>query len=243
MRRLAAIIAPALASLAAVATPATAHELQALAPGPARLDLGTANPARLVHATLLEPADQLRVAVTPVTGPIEVELLVPDRPPEQDRSGGALPRLQSVDLAEGHVTALDEPRPIRDDATGFGYLVVASAEVPLGDEAVELTVERGGEPTRVALRVGPPSAAFRSNDAERTPRALVLTRGWFETEPAGASDLPAADRTAPERTVAWFGLGIAAAGLLVAAWWVARGRATSRRRGAERAVRGPLSGD
>lgn len=215
---------------------ATAHELQVVAPGSVRLDAGTAAPARLVHATLLDPGDRLVVTVAASDAPVEALLLVPDRRPERGRAGDALPAMQVPDAAEASVVVLEEPRRVRDEATGFDYLVLATVDVPRSTEVATVTVARGSEPTRVALRVGRPGAPFRSSDPERTPRGLILARGWVETEPAGAGDLPEGWSTAPGRTVAWFAAALAAAGLLVAAWWVARGRAASRRRGVERAV-------
>lgn len=235
MRRLALTLAALASILVAAAAPVAAHELQLVPPGPAELDVGTADPARLLHATLLEPADRLQVGVLASTGPVEALLLVPDREPERGRAAAAAPTIRVDGAARSRVEVLDTHEEVRDEATGFEYLVLATVAIPRSDEPASVVVTRGAEPTRIALRVGPTDAPFTSTDPERTPRALILTRGWIETEPAGAADLPAPNRSEPDRSVAWFGLALAAAGILVAIWWVARGRATSRRRGVERA--------
>lgn len=233
-------LAPILSLLAAAfltAVPGVhAHDLQVLTPGPAELDAGTAVPARLLHATLLDPRDRLEVTVRATGSTIEALVLVPDRAPERDRSGDQVPRVQVSGASQARTVLLETPRRVRDDATGFEYLVIATVTVPRTDVPAVIGVTRGSEPTRVALRVGPPDAPFTARDPERTPRALILARGWVETAPAGAGDLPDPVRPTPDRTGVWFALALAAAGLLVAAWWVARGRATSRRRGAERAA-------
>lgn len=223
--------------LAAIGAPsAAAHQLQYIEAGSTTIDLGTADPARLIHATLVSADDKLSFTVRSTSEPVDVILYVPDVKPENTRTPVNLPTIFVTWPGGGAQSSRAEPSdPVVDAATGITYLELVRVPIaaPAGTTAT-ITVRRGAEPARVALRVGPPSP-FGAEDFEQTPRALTKVRLWNASPPAGTEG--ARKHTAePNRAVAWFGTGIATSGVLVAIWWVLRGRATSRHRGVERAI-------
>ena len=244
MRRLlpAIALASSLALLAFLPGVAAAHEITVLPVGSGELDAGTAEPARLIHATLDGAEDELVVTARSTGAPIEVLLLVPAREPELDATGGALPRLSLEPAGDAGLVEEGDER-IADEGTAVEYRVVGSRTiaVPAGT-SLTLRVARGTEPTRAALRIGPPSS-FEAADIERTPRALGRLRIWDNT-PAPSSDyvLPT-PKTQSRRFVAWYGAGIALLGVLIGAWWVWAGRRRSRERGAERAAAEHATGE
>jgi hypothetical protein len=216
----------------AAAPGSAAHELQASPPGPVELDAGTAEPARLVHATLVDAGDQLVVTATPTGGAVEAVLLVPDRDPERDLRGGDLPSMRIDGGMPVAVTTDGEP--LVDEATGFVYRELGRIPLDAADGKVRIVVARGDEPLRIALRVGMPTS-FAATDVDRTPRTFAQSRAWFET-PAPGADVPkppTVDRGA-RTAIAWFGAALALSGVGVAAWWLRSGRSTARRRGIER---------
>ena len=215
---------------------AAAHELVVLPVGAGEIDAGLADPARLIHATLDKPGDTLVVTVRSSGAPLELLLLMPDRRPESKLDGEALPQLEWA-AAPGQSVIEGEPRrELVDEATAVEYGVLSSETLALEEGApVTVTIRRGTQPARVALRVGA-ATSFEAADVERTPRTLVKLRAWVET-PAPSAEV---DRTPVKTTsrpvVAIYGAGVALLGVLIAAWWVWSGRRRSRERGAERAA-------
>jgi hypothetical protein len=218
------------------ASGASAHQLQHVEADSATLDLGTADPARLIHTTLVSPTDKLVVKITMTSEPVEAIMYVPDAEPEQDRPAADLPTITATWPGGGVMTAQDgSNEPVTDAATAISYLELVRAPIAADPgTTATITIRRGAEPTRVALRIGPASP-FGAEDFERTPRTLTGVRIWNATPPPGSksAQAKAAD---PNSAIAWFGAGIAIAGVLVAIWWIATGRAASRRRGVERAL-------
>jgi hypothetical protein len=196
------------------------------------LDVGTAEPARLVHATLVNADDQLVVTATPSGGAVEAALFVPDRDPERDLRGADLPSLR---IDGGAPISLNtDGQPLVDDATGFAYRELGRVPLDAAGGKPRIVVARGDEPVRVALRIGMPTS-FAATDVERTPRTFAQARAWFET-PAPGADVPkppTVDR-GTRTAIAWFGAALALSGVGVAAWWLRSGRSTARRRGIER---------
>ncbi len=239
MRRFLPLSVPISLLVAACPAVARAHELQVVPVGSAELDAGRGDPARLVHATLDEPGDELVVTLRATGAPLELLLLVPDRRPERGFGAGELPTLSVGPAAGGTPIAVGGPEGgseggLVDEATALEYRVFESRTLgPPSGTPVRVRVRRGSEPSRVALRVGVPGS-FEAANVENTPRNLVRVRAWSET-PAPSARM---DRTPAETTsrpvAAWFGAGIALAGVLVAAWWVGAGHRRSRIRGAER---------
>jgi len=219
---------------------ASAHELQVLDVGGADIDAGTGDPARLVHATLAEPDDELVVTVRATGAPIELQLLVPGRAPELDASGSERPTITLEPAGAASVRRLqpiDDDGTITDAATGVRYLPIAVATLEQVTPAeVTVRVARGSVPTRVALRVGLPTT-FEATNVERAPRTFAQLRGWNELTAPGVRIDPASRPKPLDRLlVAWFGAGIALLGVAIAAWWVRSGRTRSRERGTERAI-------
>ncbi|MCW2926507.1 MAG: hypothetical protein JWM86_475 [Thermoleophilia bacterium] len=196
---------------------AAAHELSVTPPGPVRLDLGTGDPVRLVHATLGAGEELIATIRVPAESVQEwkVQTLALTRP------------------------GTDSDDQLVDDATTVEYRILR--EVPLASYAERagvrtITVSPGDEPG-VALRVAPAGAPFTSEGLARAPRSLVRLRAWVEASTPATVDTPAErrDARAAARRMGQAGLGIALVGVLVAAWWVLRGRTRSRVRGVERA--------
>jgi hypothetical protein len=237
-------IAVLLIVLLAVAAPtAAAHELQVLDAGSAEVDAGMADPARLIHAVLVQADDELVVSVTPGEQPLEAELLLPDRKPESHADAAAWPRIELRWRGGGSLVAI--PRDVIrelvvDAATGIPYVQQATVPIPSGRGPVDVVVRRGDAPSRVALRVGAP-APFAASDPERTPRMTIRSRLWAETPPPGtrASEPRRVDGATVDRRFAVGGAVIALAGVLIAAWWMRRGGATARRRGLGRTSEDP----
>lgn len=217
------------------ATSAAAHQLEHVDPSSTPIDLGTADPARLIHTTLVKPVDTLVVKLITSSEPTELIMYVPDAKPERTREAADLPSITATWDGGGMVSSQDAATdPITDAATAISYLELARTPItaPAGT-AVTVTVTRGAKPSRVALRVGPRSP-FGAEDYERTPRTLTEVRIWNATPPPG-TPRPASRAVDPNRAVAWFGAGVALVGVLVAIWWIRSGKIASRRRGVERA--------
>lgn len=222
------LIAPAAAS---------SHELLVLPVGSGDLDAGLGDPARLIHATLDQPGDELVVTVRTTGTPLELLLLTPDRRPERIQSTGDLPSL----IVTGANARLDESSDadrstIVDEGTAVEYRVLdATGAAARAGTILRITVRRGDEPARVALRVGAPTS-FEAANVDQTPRALAKLRAWADT-PAPSARF---ERTPPKSTarpiVAIYGAGIALLGVLLGVWWVRSGRRRSHERGAERAA-------
>ncbi|MCW2920724.1 MAG: hypothetical protein JWL76_598 [Thermoleophilia bacterium] len=215
---------------------ALAHELLVAPVGSAEIDAGLADPARLVHATLDQPGDTLVVTVTSTGTPLELLLLVPDRTPERAFRGDDLPR---IDLAPANTPGEAQSSggtEAVDEATAVDYRVIDAATIaPRDGTKLTITVRRGDQPARVALRVGAPTS-FEAADFERTPRTIVQLRGWAETPAPSAKLDRTPAKTASRPVVAIFGAGVALLGVLIAVWWVYSGRRRSRERGVERAA-------
>ncbi len=216
---------------------ASSHELLVLPVGSGELDAGLGDPARLIHGTLDQPEDALVVTVRATGTPLELLLLTPERRPERTLSDDELPSMTvtgpGVELDEAAASDLGT---VIDEGTAVEYrvLVTTTAAARAG-AALTITIRRGDEPARVALRVGPPTS-FEAANVDQTPRALVNLRAWVETPAPSA----AFDREPPKTTarpiVALYGAGIALLGILLGVWWVWSGRRRSRERGAERAA-------
>ena len=236
MRPALSLLALLVACLLAPAA-ASAHELLVLPVGSGELDAGLADPARLVHATLDAPADELVVTVRASGSPLELLLLVPDRRPERTQSGEERPTLTVTGAGAGIDTTTPERREtLVDEGTAVAYRVIGTttAAVAAGTR-LRIVIRRGSEPARVAVRGGGPPTVD-APDTESTPRPRVHPRGWVET-PAPSAKV---DRSPPKTTsrpiVAIYGAGIALLGVLLGVWWVWSGRRRSRERGAERAA-------
>lgn len=238
--RLPALLLPALIVACLLApAPAVAHELVVVPVGSAELDAGQGDPARLVHATLDAPGDELVVTVRATGTPLELLLLVPDRRPETALVEGELPSMDVVTTpppAGGGEQAPADANLV-DEATAIEYRAIAEQSIVASQGAkVRITVRRGSSPVRVALRVGAPTS-FEAADVERTPKTLVKVRGWVETPAPSAKVDRTPAKTASRPVVAIYGAGVALLGVLLAIWWVWAGRRRSRERGAERAAK------
>ena len=235
----------AFAVLACASAPAAgAHQLLVAEPGPVELDLGTAVPARLVHATLAAADDVLEAQVKVATGTDPVAyLLVPLAPPEGDAPRADLP-VPTLTVG-GEVTRfeqIDETERWVDETTGVAYRAVgrlaidgvAPARSAVAGSTIRVT--RGREPTRAVLLVVTDDEEFAAEDVEATPRALLSLRAWAETPAPGATRPDAADPGDGSSAVqrAWIGAAIAVMGALLAVWWVTRGWRRARERGVER---------
>lgn len=214
-----------------------AHEIVVLPVGTGEIDAGLGDPARLFHATLDEPGDELVVTVRTTGSPLELVLLVPDRAPERGYGSGAkLPTIAVTPRGAAEIGNFggggeDE---VVDEGTALGYRVVREANVAAREGTlVTVQIRRGIEPTRVALRVGAPTS-FEAADVERTPRTLVRLRAWYDTPPPSATVDAARGSSPPSSLVAWYGAGVSLLGVLIAVWWVRSGRRRSRERGLER---------
>ena len=227
-----ALIALVLALLLVPAT-ANAHELTVLAPGAAELDLGNVSSPRLVHATLVDADDELRLSLRLGDAPIAVQLFVPEVLPERDARGDDLPGIQGEEAPSVEDTPTDE-------ATGIRYRLVESTfldPTQYQRPDVNLTIERGGEPTRVAVLVGDPDATFASTDLERTPQTLARLRAWAETPAEGSKPVRAAAASRDSRSRSpWYGAVIALVAVLTAAWWIRSGSRRAQERGIERSA-------
>jgi hypothetical protein len=214
-----------------VVPPACAHQLVVL-DGAGEIDAGTGEPARLVHALLATAGDTLTVTVQPKVGAMEAVLYVPDQAPERDLDGRAWPSLELRRTGSGAVTATEDPGSelVVDDATGIAYREVARVPVPRSGPAATIVVHRGAVPARVALRVGQPTP-FTTEDADSAPHALQDALRWADTPPPGSHAAKEKARKADRSRVrfAWGGVAITLVALLIAAWWVVRGRRASRR--------------
>lgn len=235
MRRAFLTFAAASLALAAVGAPAaTAHELTVLEPGPAELDLGTVSVPRLVHATLVKRDDTLLVRVHPDSGDlIEVQLLVPAERSESERRPTAVPRMRAA-AALANVAVLQSPTLLVDEVTGVSYRLLARSRLRQGEAQHSITVRRGAQPVRVALRLAPARAPFAASSPERTPRTLVRLRDWQRTAPDGSRPGAVAEPVAASRFAPWFAGALGAGAMLLAAWWMRSGRRSSRERGLER---------
>lgn len=199
---------------------AHAHELTVLDPGGAQLDLGDASQPRLVHGTLAGTREELELGVRVRATPLRVLLLVPDAAPE--RGSDARPRLDESQRVDD--------RAISDETTGVEYLVVGERVLQPGPgAATTLRVTRGAEPTRVAVLVGDPDAAFAASDPSRTPRSMLRLRAWAETPADGSRPVRPAG-SGPDRNAPWYGFGITLVAVLTAAWWLRIGHTRSRER-------------
>lgn len=215
-----------------------AHELSVSQPGTVELDLGTADPARLMHATLVAPGDTLTTRVQPTGSPLEVLLLVPDEQPERAVADDELPSLQVRGAGRSAVVRAVDRSRVTDEATGIHYRVIATSMIvsdgSRGARPATIVVRRGDAPTRVALRVGS-ADVFQTADPERTPRTVARARAWLETPAVGSVPAP---RTPPGTTAdvsrAVWGGALAMSAVILAIWWVRIGRRRSRVRGVER---------
>jgi hypothetical protein len=218
----------------------------------------------VVYATL-RPAEgtgtlvvDLRTGEMPATG---VELLLPDRPPEQDmgsgRGGGSVPRVEvSVDAepqqVDGTVSATYDvatrttDRQRIDEATGVRLRVVREIDLPADPAQVQLRVV-ADEPVRVAVAVGIDHAddELALAEAHATPRTVARLRQWYDLPADGSAQQPASVGAAAAGEVdyryALFGAVLTAAMVLLAGWWVVSGRLDSRVRGLSRHGIGPGS--
>lgn len=215
---------------------ALAHDLLVVPVGSGEIDAGLADPAKLIHATLDEPGDSLTVTVRSTGSPIELLLLVPDRKPESTYEGDELSTMVVQPLTAPGSAELGSTARVTDEATSIEYRVIGEQTTATREGVpMTVTVRRGTEPTRVALRVGAPTS-FEAADFERTPRTVVRVRGWAETPAPSAKVDRTPAKTTSRPLVAIFGAGIALLGVLIATWWVWAGRRRSRERGAERAA-------
>jgi hypothetical protein len=204
--------------------------------GGAELDAGLGDPARLIHATLDAPGDTLTVTATSSGAPLELLLLVPIQKPEAGYDAGELPRSDVKPASTAREPEEASDRRVIDEATAVEYRVIGSQLLsPRAGAPLAITVSRGSEPTRVALRVGAPTS-FEAAEIERTPRALVRLRAWADTPAPSAKVDRTPAKTTSRPVVAIYGAGVALLGVLIATWWVWAGRRRSRVRGAERAA-------
>jgi hypothetical protein len=222
------VIAIVVAFAAAFApTPALAHEISVLAPGSASIDAGDGSTARLIHATLLDPGDTLRVTVHAGAAGVDTMLLVPNAGPEQLASRHALP-----DMPADELVPITDETPT-DDSTHIEYRALVEASIASTTRTI--VVSRGSVPTRVALLVRPSSdTRFRADHPSRTPKTLLRLQQWAAT-PAAAARNHDAGSASHATFRAWYAAALAVIALLVAAWWVRTGKRRSRERGVERA--------
>lgn len=245
MRRVVHLItAAALMLLMGSIAEAYAHEPAVLPAGSQRIDLADGSQDRLLHATLVAPADALTITLRHAADAPEllVRVLVPDAGAEHDATGAALPAATVEDAGQRRSLApLDTPERIEDAVAGFTYRVIA--EFPIDGELgtsrspATIVVTRGSLPTRVALAVTRADATFATTDPRRTSATLLRTRAWFER---GAPGAPLGSQHAQSPTRGgriWIPIGVAVVAVLLAGWWIASGRRTARRQGIERSRR------
>ncbi len=211
---------------------ASAHQLVVI-DGPGVIDAGTGEPARLIHAMLTKHGDELQVTVRPTAGASEAVLYVPDQRPERAFDNDEIPQLA---LGPSTITTNVGERVV-DDATNVAYREIGRVALPAKGGAATIAVRRGSVPSRVALRVGPPTP-FAADDVDATPRALQQVVSWANNPPAGsvAAKAKASDAARSRHRFAWGGALIALIAVGSVVWWLVRGWHAARRRGVERAV-------
>lgn len=224
------VVVGALALLLAVCEPAAADSVSVERPGSVRVDLGTGRPARTVHVTLRARGDEFLASLRPRAGASRViDLLVPDQQPERSASQQGLPVLELRDgVAWRAVTQLRTPRGVHDEGTALRYLRIARVSVEARPDGapIQVRVRRGDAPTRAALRVsgGEP---FSIDDVARIRRSLGALQGWHDV-PADPEAIRGAGGERSQATV-WVPAGLALSMLLLAGWWIWKGRVASRR--------------
>jgi hypothetical protein len=244
----------ALLAFAAVVASASAHRAQVVPAGANEIDLGLEPGAQLIHGTLQEPTDMLTARFgVPRDGSFAVDVLVPDQPQER----GAKPKIQLGSCGRGSGTGarsssttcagtalpLGVDHKVRggvlvDAATKFRYRRIdrfTSADGLTPGRELMISVARGGAPMRVAIRTDDGSP-FRLDQASKQPRTVARISGWFAQPAPGSPQVGGDDSGDVFRGLVWLPLSFAGIVVLIAAWWMARGRGTARRRGVERAA-------
>jgi hypothetical protein len=245
-RRLPLTVLAALAVLLVAATASFAHTAQVLPRGSQTVDLGTDPGSQLIHAVLEAPGDTLTVRlVVPTAGTFAIDVLVPDQP--QERRVHPVVTLRSAGQSRGAKAATTDPLAapkaklgsrLSDRGTGIRYRrIIGNLTAADGLEpgrAVELTIQRGSVPLRVAVRTDDGSK-FQLDNAKEVPRTVTRLGGWFTSPAAGAPHAGSDSLADGFRALVWIPLSIAGIMVLTAVWWMVRGRRASRVRGAERA--------
>lgn len=227
-----------LAAASAVAWRATVLE-----PGTTALDLGLLANAPAVFATL--PADATPVALTAsmeTTGSTRVRLFAPDRLPERRLAGNELPSLDVEGMPAVAFQRDAKPQRLRDPATGIRLRSVGSIDLPApagGSGRITLRLVPGTLPARALVVAGDAgeTANFELDDPATVPGIVSRMRLWSDIPPAGTPKRLLRDPDADERSslpAVVLAATIAIAMVLLAVWWMLRGRAESRRSGRQR---------
>ena len=169
------VTAAALAILAA--TPAGAHKPLFVERGGASL-IKDGTVSYIAYGRLDRPGDRREVRVQMKAGqPLNLELLLPDQPPERTAKAAFLPRLTIVS-PKGQRTLVNNLRVAFDESiTRTHYLRIASsrASVPAGTYRLLVTGKRR---SRFAIVVGE-RESFGPADIVTLPAVTARVRQWY----------------------------------------------------------------
>lgn len=221
---------------------AAAWRATVLPPGAATLDLGVLEDAPAVFATFPDGSGAVTLTATnPAQGTTRIRLFAPDRLPERRMSGDELPSIAVDGAAAVTFGRDDEPQLLRDPATGIRFRTIGTLDLPSssGSQAVTLRIEPGSLPARALLVAGAAgeTANFELDSPASVPGTVSRMRLWSDVPPTGTPGRLLREAKADQRSATpavVLAAVVSLAMVLLAVWWVLRGRAESRRRGVER---------